>query len=77
MPVEDMFLQLIFRQTTEKLHLAPIEDAKEGTFMPVDMMLPLIGGAKSLMIVMAADTGAFEPIAAIELAKFLCFGLRK
>jgi hypothetical protein len=77
MIVEDMFLQLIFRRTAEKVHRAPIDDAKEGTIMPVDMILLLTGAAKSLMVVMAADTGAFEPIAAIELVKFLCLNLRK
>jgi hypothetical protein len=45
--------------------------------MPVEMVVPLFGGAESLVIEMAANTRAFEPIAAIELAKFLPFGLGK
>jgi len=75
-PVEDMFLQLVFRRTAEKFHLAAVEDAEEWTIMPVNMILLLTCAFKPLMIVMAADAGAFEPISAVELLKFPLLSLR-
>jgi len=40
-PVEDMFLQLVFCRTAEQFHLAAVEDAEEWTIMPFNMILLL------------------------------------
>jgi len=43
----------------------------------LDVVFSLIGGSESLVVVIAVDSGAFKPIRAIELLKFLYVGFRK
>jgi hypothetical protein len=74
MEVEDMFFQLVFGRITEELHRASTNDAKKRPIMPADMVAPLCSCAKPLVIAIAADPSAFEPIFAIELGKLLGLG---
>lgn len=69
--LEEVDFQLVFRRAAEDLHVAPLNEAEEGSVVPVNVVLPLVGGAEALVIVVAVYPGAFEPIRAIVLLQSL------
>ena len=64
---EEVRFQFIFRRATENLHVAARDKAEEGSVVPVDVALPLLGIAKALIIVLTIYSWAFEPVRTIAL----------
>lgn len=65
--IEEMSHQLISGCMTKNLHMAALDDTEEWTLMPLNMILSLVGGFKSLVIIVTVDPGAFKPVRPIKL----------